>query len=954
MGIHDQLEAFVAWWQQYCKGDEKGEAQIFLDRFFQAFGHKGALEAGGTYEERVRRKRHGHEGIVFADYVWPGHVLIEMKKRGEDLSRHYDQLEDYWKNLERKPPYALLCNFDEIWIYSFPTQFYDPVDCVRIEDLPRRTAALEFLIPGSRKPPVFQNNLVEVTKNAAHSLSEVFKSLARRDNDRAVIQRFILQCMLALFAEDIGLLPDSTFTRIIEEAMDGGEDAHDLIALLFTMMNSHVPKTVGRFRGVAYFDGGLFSEVNPVQLYPEDLRLLRDASRENWSQIRPAIFGTIFEDSLDKDQRHQIGAHFTSEQDIKRIVDPVIVEPWDKRIEAAQTVDELRALHTELCAYQVLDPACGSGNFLYIAYREMKKLERRILDRSAALTGEPPQPETFVTAQQFWGIDINSFAVELAKVTLMIGKKLAVDELHLSEAPLPLDNLDDNMQCRDALLTEWPTFDACIGNPPYQTAKESRDIDSIAHLSRVREAFPDVPGNADYCVYWFHKAHQLMQPGARAGLVGTNTIRQNYSRIGGLDYIVANDGHIFDAVSSMPWSGQAVVHISVACWSKGKPPISPARLRLYDETGETEEDRWVIIKLPFINSALSEKIDVSTTSILTVNTDSKRTFQGQTPGHKGFVLSPNEASEMVRKDAATQEVIFPYLIGRDLVAKPGGSPSRFVIDFGEQDVLEAQKYPAAYKRIEQQVLPDRKAKAQDEIKKNNKLLAQNPDTRINTDHQDALKRWWLHYRGRPERREATQGMKRYIACSRVTKRPIFELISASICPSDALQTFAFDDDYSFGILQSDCHWQWFLVKGATLKADPAYTPHSVFDTFPWPQNPTPEQVKAIADAARNLHEFRRKRMSNSVKITLRDMYRSLELPGKNPLRDLHDILDAAVLAAYGFDPEGEVLAQLLALNLQVAARIEAGESVTPPGIPPGYPNPADLISAGCIPAPEII
>ncbi len=171
MGKKEPLEAFVAWWRQYCRGDEKGEAQIFLDRLFKAFGHEGALEAGGQYESRVRRKYlEGPPTVAFADYLLPGKVLIEMKKRGEDLRKHYDQLERYWKSLEgRKPQYALLCNFDDIWIYEFPTQFYDPVDFVRVEDLPERTAALEFLVPGSRLVPVFGNNLVEVTREAAHA-----------------------------------------------------------------------------------------------------------------------------------------------------------------------------------------------------------------------------------------------------------------------------------------------------------------------------------------------------------------------------------------------------------------------------------------------------------------------------------------------------------------------------------------------------------------------------------------------------------------------------------------------------------------------------------------------------------------------------------------------------------------------------------------------------------------
>ena len=184
-------------------------------------------------------------------------------------------------------------------------------------------------------------------------------------------------------------------------------------------------------------------------------------------------------------------------------------------------------------------------------------------------------------------------------------------------------------------------------------------------------------------------------------------------------------------------------------------------------------------------------------------------------------------------------------------------------------------------------------------------------------------------------------------------RSIFDFISNDIRPDSAIQVFAFDDDYTFGILQSNAHWQWFVEKASTLKSDWRYTPHSVFDTFPFPQQPAPEQVKAVADAGRALHEFRRERMGKQRTLTLRNMYRTLEQPGTNRLRDLHEALDEAVLSAYGFRANDDILAQLLALNNAVAAKIEAGEEVTAPGIPAGYPNPDELVSAGCIQAPEL-
>lgn len=958
MSLEQRLNDFISWWRDNIKGDEKGEAQIFLDRLIQAFGHKGALEVG-TYEERVpRKKRDGKTTVSFADYVITGKVLIEMKKRGENLANHYDQLEDYWKSLGKKPSYAILCNFDEIWIYAFPLQFYDPVDYIKIEDLTERSDALEFLVAGSNKTPVFQNNLVEVTKNAAFSLSEVFKALNKRDDiEREVAQRYVLQCMLALFSEDIGLLPSATFTRVIEDCQNGIADSYDLISCLFVAMNRKGIESAGRFYGVDYFNGGIFSEIRPIALSAQEINYLRDTARENWSKIKPAIFGVIFEDSLDKTERHQIGAHFTSEQDIKLIVDPVIVNPWDARIEAATTAAELLQLHNELCNYIVIDPACGSGNFLYIAYIEMKKLEGRLLAKLRDVDGD--LPEKRVAVKQFYGFDINPFAVELAKVTLMIAKKVAVDAIGSDENPLPLDNMDDHIQCEDALFVDWPEFDACIGNPPYFAGSDITTEWGLEYANKLREAYPEIHGRADYCVHWFRKAHSLMKKGSRAGLVGTNTIRQNVSREGGLDYIVVNDGHIFDAVPNMPWSGEAVVHISIVNWSKGESPVEKAALRHFEgiepRNGDEEEIIWRVVELDEINSALSENIDLSGARVLSANTSPQTVFEGQKPGNtSAFTVPKTDALNMIRQNSKNEEIIRPYLSGNDLVSKSGGKPSRFIIDFRQRGILEAKEYKDPFARIENLILSDLQAKAKAEAEENERVRANNPRARIKKDYQSALNSWWQHARPRPELAKAIEDKKRCITMSRVSKRAIFDFIDSKICPSDSLKVYAFDDDYSFGIIQSGLHWEWTTARGSSLKDDTRNTTTSTYDTFPWPQNPTAKQVKAVANAARTLHEFRRARMSKSEQLTLREMYRLLELPGKNPLKDLHAALDKAVMAAYGFDPKGDILSQLLTLNLEVAEKIENGDDVTAPGIPPNYLKPDELISEGCIQPPELI
>ena len=955
MAIEQDLQNFVVWWRANIKGDEKGEAQIFLDHLMKALGHAGAL-AAGTFEERIRRKRNGKPTVSFADYLVPKKCLFEMKKRGADLKKHYVQLEEYWKSLPERPRYAILCNFDEIWIFDFHIQFYDPVDIVRIDQLAEGRAALEFLIPGSHRTPVFRNNQVNVTEEAAFQLTELFHDL-EAELGRDIAQRFTLQCMIVMFAEDVGLLPNATLPRIIEACQENAsptDNPHDLMALLFTMMNyPRHKRRGGRFHDVDYFNGGIFDQIHPLSLSAIQVRKLEQAAKEDWSKIRPSIFGSIFEYSLDTRERHREGAHFTSELDIKRIVDPVIVEPWRDAINTVNVLSDAQKLYDELCDYIVLDPACGSGNFLYIAYREMKALEAELRDRIAELGGDRSQLTRRVTAGQFHGYDINGFAVELAKVSLMIAKKLAVDEFESDEQPLPLDNLNDNIKNEDALFNEWVEFDACIGNPPYLGAKRLKQEQSVAYINQIRNAYPDIPGNADYCTYWFRKAHDNMKAEARAGLVGTNTIRQNYSRIGSLDYIVDNDGVIYDAVSSMPWSGEANVHVSIANWTKGESPIKSRRLHFFAGENEAEEYVFRTVELPQINSSLSDKTDVSSAKQLSVNQKPKRVFQGQIPGNNHFIFELDAASDFVKRDETSRLVLFPFLIGRDLVAKPRAQPSRYVLDLSKFDIVEAQNYRTAYKHIQTHILPVRKVKADKEQKKNERARQANPRARLNRHHENFLRQWWKLSYSREDMLEELDKLKRFIGCSQVTKRPIFDFISAQIRPDVTIQVFAFDDDYTFGILQSNAHWQWFTQKGSTLTERFRYTSHSVFDTFPFPQEPAPEQVKAVAEAGRALHEFRRERMANSDVLTLRNMYRTLEEPGVNPLRDLHQTLDKAALAAYGFQANDDLLAQLLALNVEVAAKIEAEQTVTAPGIPADYPNPDELISAGCIQAPSL-
>ena len=292
---------------------------------------------------------------------------------------------------------------------------------------------------------------------------------------------------------------------------------------------------------------------------------------------------------------------------------------------------------------------------------------------------------------------------------------------------------------------------------------------------------------------------------------------------------------------------------------------------------------------------------------------------------------------MMLTDARNREVIHPFLIGRDMLTGTG-TPSEWVIDFQTRTMLEASTYSKPFAHVQSLVLPTRERKAQEGI---------STDGEQRSHHKQFLKYWWRHSFDRPEMVNLLTTMPRYIVCSDTTKRPVFVFISREIRPDHKLRVFAFEDDYSFGIMQSHAHWLWFVTKCSKLKSDFNYTSSSVFDTFPWPQGASVAQVDAVAAAAREVRRIRAEHLPQ-LKGGLRALYRTLELPGANPLKDAHAALDAAVLAAYGFDAKQDLLAQLLALNLAVAARLDRGEPVTAPGVPAAYPNPAALITEDCI------
>jgi hypothetical protein len=558
--IQEALRVFAAKWEAYT-GSERGEAQTFLNDLFTCYG-SNRRDLGALFE-------HFAPAAGFMDLFWPGVCIFEMKAPVVPVETARTQIERYWKESSDfwagvpAARWIIICNFGRFQIWEPGRYPANPVAEFDLGELPDRYDALAFLA-GPTVEPNFVEHYREITKDAAKTVAEVFHSLADRSAaPQDEIQRFVLQSVWCMFAEDLGLLDGFPLQATLNEVRSQPERSAAEVGFLFRVLNqktNHNRK--GRLAGTKYVNGELFADPAEVELNRDEIELMLQATAFDWRKVDPTIFGSLLEGVLGHDRRWELGAHYTHEVDIMKIVGPTIIRPWRERIEKTTTPTQARDLLDELCQFKVLDPACGCGNFLYVAYRELRALEHELkqrIQRVAAETGlpVPPGPEPFVPLVNMLGIDIERSAVLIARVTLWMGHRQMIDMYGDAEPPLPLQDLS-GIQRADALRVPWPVTDCIIGNPPFLGASHVRGGLGDSYAEWLMREFR--VGVKDLCTYWFRLATDHLKPGQRAGLVGTNSISQNLGRSASLEYVVAEGGVISDAVSTQKWPGDARVH----------------------------------------------------------------------------------------------------------------------------------------------------------------------------------------------------------------------------------------------------------------------------------------------------------------------------------------------------------------------------------------------------------
>jgi type II restriction/modification system DNA methylase subunit YeeA len=961
---------FVAKWRKVELTERAASQQHFLD-LCEVLEHAKPAEADPSGEwftfERGAAKHGGGKG--WADVWKRGYFGWEYKGRHKDLSAAYDQLLKYREALEN-PPLLVVCDMDRIVIHTNFTATANKTYEISLDELdtPRSIEIMRWLFfdPERLRPDATSE---AITTEVAQRLGEVAQGLRERGFDPTEVARFLDRIVFCLFAEDVGLLPRKLFSQIVEKSRDPAHFAK-LIEQLFDAMEEG-----GDFglETIRHFNGNLFTQSPVLLLTDEEIRHVEAAARLDWGAVDPSVFGTLFERGLDPAKRSQLGAQYTSREDIETLIEPVVIEPLRREWqEARQWIENLlatgrknptgkekppgkeaqhrahrearallRGFHERLSEVKVLDPACGSGNFLYVTLQKLKDLEKEVLVYAgdSGLGNFIP----LVGPWQFYGIEVNPYAFDLAQTTLWIGYLQWIQANGFGTPPDPILRRMDNFHNMDAILDlsdpehprepEWPAVDFIVGNPPFLGDKKMRRELTNEYVEALRRFYKGrVPGGADLVAYWFEKAKTQIEQGKckRVGLLGTQAIRKGMSNK--VLQQIKGSGDIFFAVSDRDWIlDGANVHVSLVGFDDGSEQHRildgrPVETILSKLTGGDDDVPDVIKARP-----LAENTGLCFHGIMKAgpfNITEQLALQ--------MLHSPNPHGK------PNSDVLRPRRTSRDILNR---TESGWIIDYGcDTTEDEGAKYELPWEHLVKHVKPDR-------LKNRRPRMA---------------KLWWLHGECRPGLRKRLKNCSRFIVTPETSKHRVFAWLDIVYLADHKNNAFPRDDDYFIGILHSRIHEIWARGTGGQLREKESgftYTPIECFEKFPFPE-PTPEQEAAIAGAAKELDELRNRwlnppewtreevlEFAGSVdgpwasyveeadergvgtvrypRLVPKDETAAAQL-AKRTLTNLynqrptwldlaHRKLDEAVFAAYGWDAamtDEEILASLLALNLQ--------------------------------------
>lgn len=998
--ISDALRKLAARWVD-AKARERANYVLYLGELCAALGVEGPRPAGSGYEYEFPVKvinRDGKEATNFIDLFKLDHFVLEAKdkeaERSDDvmLRKAYGQARSYVTHLPGKtPPYIMVLDVGRTMVIwdrweggfggfgagrriDLPSLHERPADVALLRDI--------WEWPNARDP---RERALVVTKAIAEKLARLAASLEARGFGQERVSRFLMRCVFTMFAEDVRLLHDEPFLHLISEvAMKDPAEFPPGIEELWRAMNDG--KRFG-VRRVLRFNGHFFAEAEGLPLTRADLAILLEAAKADWSEVEPAIFGTLLTRALDAKERHRLGAEYTPPEFIARVIRPAVEEPIRERWTAVQaevlqllerggtkgrkatggrkTAEQrLRDFHAWLRSLSFLDPACGSGNFLYVTMHAVKRIEVEVLNELADVTGTRELRFQEVDPSQFHGIEVKPWAREIAELTLWIGFHQFWRRTHGDVQPEePILRDTGTLENRDAVLVwnserrepsrdrsdptprlrnpvtgelvpdptakleyrrlvkpreaEWPQADFIIGNPPFLGQFRQREAFGDGYVDALRATYAQVPDTADFVMYWWYKAAKEVAEGRtiRAGLITTQSITQKQNR----EVIVdaeAQGARVVWAIADHYWNdGSDDARVRVAMTVIAKDPPSATLV-----TVDNEAKVVATVQVVRLNVDLSAHADVPTAAAVALLANQDVSSAGYKLHGSGFVLLPEEAEPLLAAEPSLAAVLKPYRNGKDFTTRPRGV---YLIDFGLMSEEEARRYAVLYGIVRDRVKPEREA---------NKRASY-------------AQLWWRFGEARRDLRAMMVGLRRYIVTPETAKHRLFEFLGADMAPDNSLIAIASSDAFHLGVLSSAIHGTWALAAGSRLGIDgtPRYNKGPCFEAFPFPDAPAMLRAK-VATVAESIDAHRKLGLTRSEKVGMTAIYNVVDklrdgaelskaereintLAACGTLRDLHDELDRLVAEAYGWPwPEtpAKILERLVDLHDRRVADERAG------------------------------
>ncbi|XWZ92762.1 class I SAM-dependent DNA methyltransferase [Azospirillum sp. B2RO_4] len=865
---------------------------------------------------------------------------------------------------------------------------------IRLADLadPEMRARLKAIweTPKSLDPSARR---AEVTRDIAQRLARLAQSLEKRYEPKQVAL-FLMRCLFTAFAQNVGLLPDGAFTGVLNDARPNPQFLPRYLEPFWRSMDKGSDHDITIRSRVRHFNGGLFREAEALALDEQEIGELIAACSRDWKNVEPAIFGTLLENALSKRERSQYGAFFTPRAYVDRLVVPAVIEPlmaeWraaqviaenaQRKKEPAQAIKEIKDFHRKLCSVKVLDPACGSGNFLYVALEKMKALEGEVIatleDIGGGTQANLDLAGHTVGPHQLLGLEKNPRAVPIAELVIWIGHL----QCHLRQRgpeslSEPILHSYDNIRQCDAVLSwervepmldeagqprvkwdglswktdpftgqevpdesrtvplqryvgarpaDWPAADYIVGNPPFIAGKDLRAELGDGYAEALRKAYPHMPGGADFVTYWWDKAADLVRKGGakRFGFITTNSITQTFSRRVIQRHLDAKTPlYLAFAIPDHPWAdgqGAAAVRVAMTVGALVEHDERTGLLKTVVHEGQApDRDGAVPVELCMKRGVIHSDLSIGANLNLCNPLSANKGLACMGVKLHGKGFLLNRSEWKYIASHSSDSA--HGVVKKYINGKDlaGRNRNLMVIDlFGFHEEEIRQKYPLLYQWVFDRVKPERD--------QNNRVSYR--------------KKWWVFGEPRPEMRYAFEGIDEYIATCRTARHRVFQMVGKYVVPESKVVVVATSDKAILGVLSSKIHRTYSEAAGGWLGVgnDSTYNHSQCFDTFPFP-NATPHQKRVIGQLAEELDAHRKRVLAeHSDRLTLTELYNVLEkgrsreeltaremeiyqLGQVGVMLDLHGRIDHAVADAYGWPADLEdarILENLVALNAE--------------------------------------